>query len=192
MGVAVESVGYGFRVASAADVSARTVYIVQFCLIVLAPVLMAGILYVVFGRILFLVVPAHARTTRLIWVPPRFLTPIFVGFDILALFLQLIGAVIVSGTQPTDSDAQTKLKRGKDIALAGVTLQIIAFGLFSIIAVRFHFTSKRFIDDYNRRFRTGPGEKLGSLEGTPEKFRPAWRSLLYAVNTACLMILVSP
>jgi hypothetical protein len=34
------------------------------------------------GRIVFHVVPSEARTTRLLWVPPRWLTPIFVVCDI--------------------------------------------------------------------------------------------------------------
>lgn len=66
---AVEAGGYGARIASAGDVTIRTVYIIQFCLIILAPVLMAGIIYVVFGRIVFHVVPAEARTFRLLWIP---------------------------------------------------------------------------------------------------------------------------
>ncbi|KAK3940383.1 RTA1 like protein-domain-containing protein [Diplogelasinospora grovesii] len=190
LAIGMEAVGYGARTASAGDVTARTVYIVQFCLIILAPVLMAGIIYVVFGRIVFLVVPPQARTTRLLWIPPRWLTPIFVGFDIFALFLQLVGAVIVSSTQVTDTDAVSKLNRGKDIAMAGVTLQIIAFGFFSIIAARFHFTSTRFIDDMKRRVQAVPGDKFMSLEGSTRKFRADWRRLLYAVNISCIMVLI--
>ena len=34
------------------------------------------------GRIVFHVVPKEARTTRLLWIPPRFVTPIFVACDI--------------------------------------------------------------------------------------------------------------
>jgi len=67
----VEAVGYGVRIASARNVSERTTYIAQFCLIVLAPVFMAGVIYVVFGRLVFHVVPPHARTIRCLWVPGR-------------------------------------------------------------------------------------------------------------------------
>ena len=65
----MEAVGYGTRVASAANPSGRIVYIVQFCLVILAPVFMAGVIYLVFGRIVFHVVPAEARTFKLLWVP---------------------------------------------------------------------------------------------------------------------------
>jgi hypothetical protein len=65
----VEAFGYAARVVSAGDISARTVYIVQFCLVILSPVLMAGVIYVVFGRIVFHVVPPQERKTSLLWIP---------------------------------------------------------------------------------------------------------------------------
>jgi len=120
----------------------------------------------------------------------RWLTPIFVGFDIFALFLQLVGAVMITGTQVTDTNAASKLQTGKDIALAGVTLQIIAFGLFSFIAVRFHFTSKRFKAELERRFVRVKGDKFVTFEGSPRRFKPNWRAMLYVVNASCILILV--
>lgn len=186
----VETVGYGARISSASHVTNRNLYIIQFCLVILAPVLMAGIIYVAFGRIVFHVVPPEARTVRLLWVPARWLTPIFVGFDIFALFLQLVGAVIISGTQLTSSNAISKLHTGKNIALAGVSTQIGAFGLFTIIAARFHFTSRRFTAELERRYRAVPGDKFVTLEGSERKFKPRWRMLLYAINFSCGMIIV--
>jgi hypothetical protein len=78
----VESGGYVVRSISTQHVDGKTIYVVQFCLIVLAPVLMAAVLYVAFGRIVCQVVPKEARNTRLLWIPPRFVTPIFVICDI--------------------------------------------------------------------------------------------------------------
>ncbi|CAK7205922.1 hypothetical protein SEUCBS139899_008702 [Sporothrix eucalyptigena] len=190
LAIAMEAVGYGARIASAGHVTNRNLYIIQFCLIILAPVLMAGIVYVAFGRIVFHVVPPEARTARLLWVPARWLTPIFVGFDVFALFLQLVGAVIISGTQLTTPNAAKKLHTGKNIALAGVSTQIAAFGLFTIIAARFHFTSRRFAADLESRYRAVPGDKFVTLEGSERKFKPRWRTLLYAVNFSCGMIII--
>jgi hypothetical protein len=65
MSFAVEAVGYAARIASAGSPKNRDIYIVQFCLVVLAPVLMAGVVYVVFGRIIFHVIPPKHRTLRL-------------------------------------------------------------------------------------------------------------------------------
>ena len=190
----MEVVGFGARIGSARNQTDRILYIIQFCLVILAPVFMAGIIYVAFGRIVFHVVPPEARTTRLLWVPPRWLTPIFVFFDIFSLLLQLIGAIIVSSTQVTDNNAASKLHVGKDIALAGVSAQIGAFGLFSIIAVRFHFTSRRFAAGLEGRYRRLPppeGNTFVTLQDDQSvRVRPQWRKLLYILNFSCIMIIV--
>ena len=120
----------------------------------------------------------------------RWLTLIFVGFDIGALFLQLIGAVLISSTQITDADALTKLNNGKNLATAGVYMQLGAFGLFSFIAVRFHFISRRFLGDVARRLQASPGDKFVTMPGSDRKINPKWEYLLYAVNASCALILV--
>lgn len=113
------------------------------------------------------------------------------GFDIFALLLQLIGAVMISATQVTDKNAKDKLTKGKDIANAGVTLQIAAFGLFTFVAARFHFVSKRFRASLESKFVPVPNSKFVTMEGDERRFRPKWRLLLYVVNLSCIMIVVS-
>lgn len=103
---------------------------------------------------------------------------------------QVIGAIMLTSTEPTDPDALTKMNRGKTIAMVGVILQLVAFGLFTVVAARFHFTSKRFTDDFKQRVQAVPGDKYVTLEGNARKYNPNWRRLLYAVNIACAMILV--
>ncbi|KAI1448230.1 RTA1-domain-containing protein [Annulohypoxylon stygium] len=188
--ILMEVVGYAVRIVSANDPTSLSPYAVQFCVIILAPVLMAGAIYVVFGRIVFHVVPAEERTTRLLWIPPRWITPIFVTFDVVALLVQLIGAVSVSSTQATDEDAANKLKLGKDIALAGLAIQIGAFGLFTIIAARFHFTSQRFVASLSWRLEEADGGKAVFVRGSSRKINPNWRRLLYALNASCILILI--
>jgi hypothetical protein len=187
----VEAAGYIVRCLSTQNVSNKTLYVAQFCLIVLAPVLMAAACYVIFGRIFYNVVPKHERTMKLLWVPPRFLTPIFVVCDIIALFVQLVGAIVVTSVNITDSDAQTKLNRGKNIALVGLGVQIACFGLFSIIAVRFHFTSKRFESDFKARTAgSTTDEKYYFVEDKERRLKTNWPALLLCVNAACILILV--
>jgi predicted permease len=106
------------------------------------------------------------------------------------LRVELIGAVLISATQVTDSNYLNKINKGKDLASAGVIIQLVAFGLFTLVGIRFHFVSKRFINEFKRRFQTNPGDKFITLEGSGRKFRSQWRQLLYAVNIACAMILV--
>lgn len=57
------------RVTSTQQPTNRDLYIVQYCLVVLAPPIMASVIYVAFGRIVFLVVPPESRKLRLLWVP---------------------------------------------------------------------------------------------------------------------------
>jgi hypothetical protein len=123
--------------------------------------------------------------------PARWITPIFVGFDIVALLAQVTGAVILATTEPDEPNGPATLNKGKTIAMVGVVLQLVAFGLFTVVAVRFHFTSKRFADDFKQRLQAVPGGKYVSVEGHAQKFNPNWWRLLYAVNISCAMILVS-
>lgn len=123
----------------------------------------------------------------------RWVTPIFVGFDIAALMLQLVGAVMIAGTSITDSNYLEKVHRGKYIALSGVSVQLLAFGLFSVIAVRFHIIAKRFKESVQKRLTRIPGdEKYVTVEGIEgRKLRPNWEMLLYAINISCALIMVS-
>lgn len=183
----MEVVGYIARCISTQNVDEKSVYVLQFALIILAPVLMAACCYVLFSRILFLVVPHEARTFKLCWVPPRFITPLFVGFDVVALLLQLIGAVMLSSVSSGETSASEKLNRGKYFAQAGVIIQLIAFGLFSVAAVRFNFTSKRFLKSISERYESA-GEKLYIIDGIVKKKH--WPALLRTVNFTTLLILV--
>lgn len=170
---------------------------------------MAGVIYVVFARIIFHVVPADSRTAKLLWVPgkyiyriiksssgpnllrpARWITPIFVTFDILALFLQATGAAMVAGVQGTDTSAKDQMNRGKTLAQSGIGIQLAAFGLFSIIAARFHFTSKQFTVAFNSRLLRAEGDKMATLEGSTKAFKPNWRTLLFVVNASCVLIIV--
>lgn len=106
--------------------------------------------------------------------------------------LQLVGAVMIAGTSITDSNYLEKVHRGKYIALTGVSVQLLAFGLFSVIAVRFHIIAKRFKGDVKKRLTPIPGdEKYVTVEGIEgRKLRPNWEMLLYAINISCALILV--
>ncbi|KAK9375621.1 RTA1 like protein-domain-containing protein [Lipomyces chichibuensis] len=186
----MESLGYIFRSISTRHTDNRGVFIAQFSLIILAPVLIAASCYVIFGRIVFHVIPAHSRTMKFLWVPPRFITLIFVFCDIVALFLQLVGAVIVSGTQPTDPDAKSKLSRGKDIAIAGLAVQLLCFGLFSIVAIRFNFISKQFNKEFEDKIGSVKGEKYFTVASSNRKLKKNWKALLRVVNIVCVLILI--
>lgn len=91
-----------------------------------------------------------------------------------ALLIQLAGAVEVSTTKPTTPAAASAANRGKAIALAGLGVQVTCFGLFSIIAVRFHFTSKQLEEGYNEKLGSTSMEKYIMIDDQKRKFRRNW------------------
>lgn len=107
-----------------------------------------------------------------------------------ALLLQLFGAVQITTVTAGSHDAASKLSRGKRIAQTGVAIQLICFGLFSVIAVRFNFTSKRFATQFEERLGDTVGEKYCSIDGSEKKLKPNWQAILRVTNFASAMILV--
>ncbi|KAF4971139.1 hypothetical protein FSARC_1972 [Fusarium sarcochroum] len=176
--IAAETVGYIARTVSTQNVTEQAPYANQFVVIILAPVIMAGIICLVFGRIVLWVVPPEQRSIKLLWAPPRFITPIFVGFDIVSLLLQVIGAVLLASTNSTDPDAANKLQRGKYLGLAGVTLQIIAFSFFFIVTLRFHIVSRRVDPEFATSNRAH------------YKLNEDWPTFLNVIKIPCLLILI--
>ncbi|KAI2612487.1 RTA1-domain-containing protein [Hypoxylon fragiforme] len=153
----LEVVGYADRILSANDPGNLN--------FILAPVLMAGAIYVV---------PAHERTTRLLWIPPRWVTPIFVAFDVVSLIIQLIGTARTSRSP------------------RGLALQIGAFGVFTVVAARFYFTSRRFEEGRQSRGldEVDVGNRGIFRKGSSQNINPSWRRLLHVINASCVMILV--
>lgn len=87
--------------------------------------------------------------------------------------------MLIAGTDVTDPDREDKLNLGKTLGLAGVSLQMAGFGLFSVAAARFHFTSRRLSGEYAK----GNQVKTGMQRD--------WSRLLLVVNASCVLILVS-
>ena len=93
--------------------------------------------------------------------------------------MQLIAAVLISATDPSDSDAKHKLDLGKDLGVIGVAIQLGGFGLFTIAAVRFHFVSRKMPSEF--------AAKNSAIHGIQKH----WSTLLLVVNASCALILVS-
>lgn len=90
-----------------------------------------------------------------------------------AFVMQGIGAIQVA----TGTTAAT-LQHGKSVVLAGLGVQLAAFGFFSTIGIRFNIKSRNF---------TQPPSLPSTLK-TP--LNPYWMGLLIALNTSCALILV--
>jgi hypothetical protein len=103
-------------------------YIIQSVLILLAPILFAASIYMILGRLITRTdSAAHSiiRATRV--------TKIFVTGDILCFFIQSGGAGML--VKANDKDG---VKRGENIILGGLILQILIFGFFVIVTGTWH------------------------------------------------------
>lgn len=114
-----------------------------------------------------------------------------------ALFLQIIGAIQLVSPQIGDPDFKKKTDRGKLIAQIGVIVQLFCFGLFSVIAIRFHFTSKQFASSFEQRIHLEDSQssdrknnKYVTMDGFEGKVKRNWVALLRVTNVASICILV--
>lgn len=95
-----------------------------------------------------------------------------VGLPTQSPFPQLLtrsSSTVLGGSQIT-SDNPNTIKNAFMIMKIGVGLQVVCFGLFLIIAVRFHFVARTFRQYW-------PDER--------------WTKFLWAINVACVLIFVS-
>lgn len=95
---------------------------------------------------------------------------------------------MITSVDDTDKDARDKLNTGKHVAQIGVIVQLVAFGLFAVAAVRFNFTSQRFTNSVSERYESF-GEKEHIIGGVAKNKH--WPTLLRVVNITTILILVS-
>jgi hypothetical protein len=126
----VQVVGYASRAAAASRTGSLVPFVIQQNNILLAPVLYAASIYMTLGRII-----RSVKGEKYAMISPRWLTALFLGGDILALAVQgsAAGLMVVA--------EYAKMAQG--IAIAGLVIQVITFGLFWITSWMFHLKMRR-------------------------------------------------
>ncbi|PSN66737.1 RTA1-domain-containing protein [Corynespora cassiicola Philippines] len=128
VGAILEIIGYGARAYGNSNPYNLGAYIIQSLFILLAPILFAASVYMFLSRI----IRASGQPSYAM-IRPNWLTKIFVGGDILCFLMQGIGgSIMASGDSKSSSDM------GKTIILAGLILQIVIFGFFMVVGLKFH------------------------------------------------------
>jgi RTA1 like protein len=128
----VETVGYVGRVLGHLDREAKTPFIIQSLLILVAPALFAATIYMTLGRIIRATHGAKYSFIRLTWM-----TKIFVVGDVLSFFIQGAGGGIMAGGEAD------KLELGENIIIGALFLQIVVFGFFILATVIFHYRMRK-------------------------------------------------
>ncbi|PNP54678.1 hypothetical protein THARTR1_04883 [Trichoderma harzianum] len=132
--IGVEFIGYAARCVSGKESPNWTLgpYITQSLLLLVAPSLLAATIYMELGRVISLVNGESHCLIRKQW-----LTKIFVFGDVLSFFLQGGGG----GYQA--SGTASALETGAHIIIVGLFVQLVFFGFFIAIAVKFHLSISR-------------------------------------------------
>ncbi|RKL16581.1 hypothetical protein BFJ68_g5196 [Fusarium oxysporum] len=157
IGCLFECVGYVGRALSAQEAPdfTKNPYIIQSLLLLLGPALLAASIYMVLGRLIRLLDAGDLSI-----ISPRWLTKVFVAGDVMSFLAQ--------------SAAKTKsaVKRGENIIVGGLGIQIIFFGFFMVVTLVFHL-----------RINRNPTQKSQEIT-TP------WKKLLIVLYSASLFIMV--
>jgi hypothetical protein len=140
---------------------------------------MAAACYATFGRLLWWVTPVESHNVRTLWCPARFVTSLFVSFDLGSFFIQLLGAGAVGTAYASKSlstkDRQDKIQSGVATLKLGFSLQLICFALFVVVGARFLYVSRRWAGKPLRY--SGPSQ-------------PNWTQLNWVINAATFAITV--
>ncbi|KAH8805274.1 RTA1 like protein [Xylogone sp. PMI_703] len=161
IGGCFEWVGYIGRVLSSHDQWALGPYIMQTLLLLVAPALFAASIYMILGRIIILVDgEAHSLIKK------KWLTKFFVSGDILSFVLQGAGGGIMA------SGSLQAMRTGEHIIVTGLSIQIIFFTFFIIVATLFHYR----ICTVHTAASSAPGLQ--------------WQKRLFILYAASLLILI--
>lgn len=133
----VEVTGYALREFSIHNRTQKPQYIAGQTLVIVAPACLAAELYMLTGRAMVFVGPGYSL------IRPGWITPIFVGFDILSIATQGIGAAVLFGG---DINVD-KIKKGRVILILGLFIQLAAFICFLLFAVFFDRKTTRVLKE---------------------------------------------
>ncbi|KAK3299541.1 RTA1 like protein-domain-containing protein [Chaetomium fimeti] len=139
VGAAVEVLGYALRCYSIKQPTQVGPFAASQTLIVLAPVLIAAGNYLLIGRLIRAVLDRARTRHRVLGIPARLLTRVFVGCDVLSCLVQASGSSISSSVQWVGTTAEV----GVYVLIGGLVLQAVAFAVFLGILARFWYLATR-------------------------------------------------
>ncbi|GAA6015168.1 hypothetical protein JCM11491_000489 [Sporobolomyces phaffii] len=111
---------------------AMGLYLASLIFIVLAPNFAAAAVYMTFDRLVRAVGTEYCR------FPVRWITVIFVGFDIAGIVVQAVGTSLYGS--PAVSDLFQAIKA---ILVVGFLIQIVSFSVFFALSIDFHVRARR-------------------------------------------------
>ncbi|KAL9011198.1 MAG: hypothetical protein Q9173_003936 [Seirophora scorigena] len=131
----LETVGYIFRSLSSKNDPYHIIwFVVQYFMIVVAPVFVSASIYVCINRLI-----TWAKSVGYVldqwWLAPKLILWGFVTVDVLTTILQIAGAALIGSSQSNQKDPTT----GNNILLAGLAIQSVSFTIFLTVLTLFRF-----------------------------------------------------
>jgi len=125
----MEALGYYMRIQTTKSLN-LTSYITATCLILIAPILLAGVNYVIVGKLL------QASGKSMLCIKPRHATCFFIAADVLCFVIQCgaAGLLVQKNQQMQDI--------GTDTVLFGLFLQLVFFTAYEVISLYLAFSKE--------------------------------------------------
>ncbi|PVI03260.1 putative RTA1 domain protein [Periconia macrospinosa] len=159
LGCAGEAAGYWARAQSHRNIREGGPYLIQLMLILASAPLLSATIYMALGRI-----TRALDAVRHAFLSPRWTTKIYVVIDIGSFVCQMMGSAMQASGDPAG------IKTGNTVVIAGLSIQLGAFGLFIINTIIFH-----------RRLVASP---------TPVSMNGGWRRYLWMLYGVSLLVVV--
>jgi len=125
----MESLGYFMRIETTQSLN-LTSYITATCLILIAPILLAGVNYIVVGKLL------QASGKSILCIKPRHATCFFITADVLCFVVQCGAAGLLVQKNQQMQDV------GTDTVLFGLFLQLVFFTAYEVISLYLAFSKE--------------------------------------------------
>ncbi|KIK71528.1 hypothetical protein GYMLUDRAFT_150151 [Collybiopsis luxurians FD-317 M1] len=179
IGMTCMAIGMIFRIVVSHSPYSLGLYIIQDLFVLLSPCAFLATDYMLLSRLANSL--GRDIADDCLFIPSRRITKMFVWSDVITFWIQATGGGL--------SIQQKVAKLGTDIAMAGLILQLVSFGLFSLLLVMFGFSVR---SKYPRVWRISTqNESLSSVVG-PFKTSTIsnWKFLYFTMCLTCIGILI--
>ncbi|KAF7966856.1 hypothetical protein HWV62_36715 [Athelia sp. TMB] len=169
LGSTAMAFGFAFREVFIGDPYSEGKFIIQDLLILLSPCFFLAADYMILGRLAVSLTTSSAPvSSKCLLLPATRIAQIFVWGDVTTFLIQAVGGAM------TTQAAHANL--GKKIALVGLILQLISFGLFTGLLLAFGFRVRKLFPEV--------------WSHSPSSGRKDWRILFWATAFTCVAILI--
>jgi hypothetical protein len=136
----LEVLGYVFRtLSSQQDPYSIIWFVLQYFLIVVAPVFVSASIYVCITRLIRWAIQCGYEAARRPWLKEKWILWGFITVDAITTVLQVAGAALIGSLESDAKDPKT----GNNILLAGLSIQTFAFTIFVALLLSFRVSLGR-------------------------------------------------